>query len=90
MVNIMLSNIDSWRDLIAAREDDEAEAKAIMQDAKFEDGFNELQRIDDKIFKFYREFNLILKYLQDNPPADTSMLQWNELKGLKPFPVNEY
>ena len=77
MVNIMLSNIDSWRDLIAAREDDEAEAKAIMQDAKFEDGFNELQRIDDKIIKLYREFNLKLKYLQDNPPADTSMLQWN-------------
>ena len=73
----MLSNIDSWRDLIAAREDDEAEAKAIMQDAKFEDGFNELQRIDDKIIKLYREFNLKLKYLQDNPPADTSMLQWN-------------
>ena len=89
-MNTMLSDIDSWRDLVAAREDDEAEAKAIMQDAKFEDGFNELQKIDDKIIKLYREFNLKLKYLQDNPPADTSMLQWNELKGLTPFPVNEY
>lgn len=87
---IMLNLNWNWQDIEAARIEDEIEARAIIKDSQFEDDFNELQKLSDQITNLQRKFNLSLKNLKDNPPADTSMLQWNELKGLKPFPVNEY
>lgn len=83
----MFFNKSDWEE---AMEDDRIEAEALMKDMAFEDGFDDLQKLDDKIVELQRDFNLKLQHLRNNPPDDKYMPQWRELQGIKPYPVNEY
>jgi hypothetical protein len=77
-------------DIKEAIEADVIEAEAIMKDEKFENGFEELQELDDLIIVLQREFNLKRKRLLDTPPDNVYMQKWQELQELKPYPVDEY
>lgn len=83
----MFFNKSDWEE---AMEDDRIEAEALMKDMAFEDGFDDLQKLDDKIVELQRNFNLKLQHLRNNPPDNKYMPQWHELQGIKPYPVNEY
>lgn len=61
-----------------------------MNNAKFKNGFNELEDLSDEIVILQRKFNLKLVNLRNNPPDDIKLQQWQELKDLKPYPVNDY
>lgn len=61
-----------------------------MSNSDFKSGFAELEALDGVIIRLQRDFNLRLESLQANPPDDITMRQWQELKDLKPYPVNDY
>lgn len=60
-----------------------------MTNNEFENAFHHLCTLFDGADDLIHDYNLLLIYLQQNPPKDAdSSPAWQEVKDLKPFMIN--
>ena len=61
-----------------------------MNNQKFENGFHRLSLLFDGADDMIQEYNLLLLYLQKNPPKNSeNSLAWTEVKDLKPLLISQ-
>ena len=60
-----------------------------MNNQKFENAFHRLYLLFDGADDMIQEYNLLLLYLQKNPPKNSeNSLAWTEVKDLKPLLIS--
>lgn len=59
-----------------------------MNNSEFDCAFQKLSSLFDGADDMINEYNLLLIYLQQNPPKNRNDSSWKEVKDLKPLLIN--